>query len=34
MLIARAKKPRDAIVTVTREVDERLAGMLVTKKRR
>jgi len=33
MVIARANKPREALVTVTREVDELLAGILVTKKR-
>ena len=29
MVIARAKKPREALATVTREVDELLEGMRV-----
>jgi len=34
MMIARARRPREALAVVTREVDELLAGMLVPKKRR
>src|SRR2546425_9379073 len=34
MVIARAKKPRETLAAVTREVDELLDGMLVPKKRR
>jgi hypothetical protein len=34
MVIARAKKPREALATVTREVDELLEGILVPNRRR
>jgi len=34
MMIARARRPREALAVVTREVDELLAGMPVPKKRR
>ena len=34
MVIARAKKPREALATVTREIDELLDGILVPEKRR